>query len=122
MSRRVYLLGVVIVLVAGTLAFTDWALIPPPGVTEANFRLVRRGMPRHQVNALFGRPADRVWDSGIGYAWVWEQGERKAIIFFHEDASRTPRVDDAIFQPPQPRPVPTITPGPLARLRVWLGW
>ena len=35
MSRRIYLLGVGLALVALALAFTDWALSFQPGVTEA---------------------------------------------------------------------------------------
>ena len=36
MSRRIYLLGVGLALVALALAVTDWALGLPPEVTEAN--------------------------------------------------------------------------------------
>ena len=38
MSRRVYLLGLGVALVALALAFTDWALSLRPRVTEANVR------------------------------------------------------------------------------------
>ena len=43
MSRRVYLLGVGLALVALGLALTDWALSLQPGVTEANAGVSGRG-------------------------------------------------------------------------------
>ena len=52
MSRRVYLLGVGITLVALALAFTDWALSVQPGVTEANVRPVRPGMQLAEVEGM----------------------------------------------------------------------
>src|SRR5262245_29858571 len=112
MSQRVFLLGVGVLLVAGALALTDWWLKPPPGVTEANFGHIRLGMPRRQVNALFGRPADRVWDSGVGYAWVWEEPNRKAVSCFRDDEAHEPRVVDAFFEPPSPGPCPPPAPFP----------
>ena len=54
MSRRIYLLGVGLALVALALAFTDWALSFQPGVTEANARRIRPGMTQEAVESLLG--------------------------------------------------------------------
>ena len=60
MSRRVYLLGLGLALVALGLAFTDRASGPRPGVTEANLRRLKPGMALAEVEAVFGgRPT--VW-------------------------------------------------------------
>jgi hypothetical protein len=59
MSRRVFLLGVGIVLVALALAFTDWALSLRPGVTEANVRRIRVGMTLEEAEALLGGRATK---------------------------------------------------------------
>ena len=56
MSRRVYLLGVGLALVALALAFTDWALSLRPGVTEVNVRRVKPGMTLAEVEAVLGPP------------------------------------------------------------------
>jgi hypothetical protein len=80
MSRRVYLLGVGIVLVAMGLAFTDW-MLSLHGVTEANAKRIRPGMPMAKVEALLGKPDHKgagmagwagtpgVAGSGPGTAW-----------------------------------------------------
>src|SRR5262249_61460637 len=52
MSRRVYLLGVGLALLALALAVTDWAFGLPPEVTEAKVRRVRPGMNVQEVEAL----------------------------------------------------------------------
>jgi hypothetical protein len=66
MSRRVYLLGVGLALVALALAVTDWALSLRYGVTEANYRRIRPGMTLEQVEAILGPPG------GTGYhATTW---------------------------------------------------
>ena len=44
MSRRVYLLGVGLALVALALAVTDWALSLQPEATEANVKRIRKGL------------------------------------------------------------------------------
>ena len=58
MSRRMYLLGVGIVLVGLAFAVTDWALRPPfePGVTEANVRRIQPGMTPSDVERVLGVP------------------------------------------------------------------
>jgi hypothetical protein len=124
MSGRVYLLGVGLALVAGALAFTDWALSLQPGVTEANVRRIRPGMTRVQVEALLGPPSTPWW---LG-VWelspdneprrlpflVWEREEGSVSALFELDGrlrSITP------WRPPS-----TARRGLLARLRAWLGW
>ena len=59
MSRQVYLLGVGMLLVAGALLLTDWAVRPPPapGVTEANVRRIREGMTLEQLRRSWANHA-----------------------------------------------------------------
>ena len=124
MSRRVYLLGVGITLAALALAFTDWALSLQPGVTEANVRRIRVVMTPAEVEALLGGPPVAVgikswpdvgrtmdqwpcqgawvWKGATGAAWVWMDGASRV-----QHAEWVP--NDAY-------------PGPLSRLRAWLGW
>src|SRR5260370_36465154 len=79
MSRRVYLLGVGLALVALALAFTDWALSLQPGVTEANAKRIRAGMTLAEVEALLGGPAveeKRPWepfDTPVETNWARER-------------------------------------------------
>ena len=55
MSRRVYLLGLGLALVALAFVVTD-ALLWEPGVTEANVKRIRPGMTLEQVERLLGGP------------------------------------------------------------------
>jgi hypothetical protein len=120
MSRRVYLLGVGLALVALALAFTDWALSLLPGVTEANVKRVRPGMRRAEVEALLGglgvpltillsgMPAPRplpgvhTWSGEAGWVRVYENANRRVESI--QWIRRFPR------------------PGRLSRLRASLGW
>jgi hypothetical protein len=115
MSRRVYLLGVGLALVALAFATTDWALSLQPGVTEANLRCIRPGMTLAEVEALFGcRWRAGFIDNGtpgeLGFEWEGARGvadvsfdlkqrARKATWYHHS------RVN-SLF----------------SRLRAWLGW
>jgi hypothetical protein len=110
MSRRVYLLGVGLALVALALAFTDWALTPPPGVTEANARRIRPGMTLDQVGDLLGGPGIDLGDY-FGRLMVW--GEQGATVQVRYDDQRL--VVWAEFKG-------ATAPGLLSRLRSWLGW
>jgi hypothetical protein len=56
-SRRVYLLGVAVMLVGVAFRVTD-RLVCPPGVTEANVGRVRPGMTLRQAAARLGRPGE----------------------------------------------------------------
>jgi hypothetical protein len=122
MSRRVYLLGVGLVLVALALAFTDRAVRPPfgPGVTEANARRIRPGMTLAEVEKRFGarrkqvsvlwRRSDRAY---LGCRRWWE-GERVRIkVVFGQD-DRVANVNVEI--------TPIQQADLLSRLRAWLGW
>jgi hypothetical protein len=115
MSRRVYLLGVGLALVALALAFTDWALSLRPGVTEVNVRRVKPGMTLAEVEAIFGcrwragfinngSPAEVSfeWEGARGAAAVrFDLGQRARQATWHRRHQA-----DSLFH----------------RLRVWLGW
>src|SRR5262249_15159236 len=98
MSRRVYLLGVGLALVALAFTTTDVLLRQRPGVNEANVLRIRPGMTLAEVGTLLGSPAAgktrwmkvmatdkhwcllnrsaapprliRVWTDGRLYVWV----------------------------------------------------
>jgi hypothetical protein len=132
MSRQVYLLGVGLALVALALAFTGWALSPPPGVTEANARRIQRGMTRTQVEALMGGLPGRVgeewplWpppdpNEGLESYRIWK-GTGHSIRVEFDKAGRVAEVwVDYADWGPKIR-VDQARSGPLARLRAWLGW
>ena len=109
MSRRVYLLGVGLALVALGLAFTDWALSLRPGVTEANARRIRPGMTLAEVEGLLGE----AW-LGPGDEWgVWYGDDGFVTVYYSRDSRRVTRV--WFDRHAESR-------SPIARLRAWLGW
>src|SRR5262245_43866406 len=127
MSRRVYLLGVGLALVALLLAVTDGALGPSPGVTEANFRRIRPGMTFDEVDAILGPliPEERAafeasktqpkWRERAMRVLTWNGPAGDIVVHFNENwlvDFATPYLDDS----------PAKRPGPLSRLRAWLGW
>jgi hypothetical protein len=128
MSRRVYLLGVGLALVALAFAATDSLLTPPPGVTEANCRRIRVGMLRAEIERLLGGHGislgkyppnprcqwnyrfpwtNKEWRESV--AWVCEAGGIEVTFDEAGRAVRTYRVWNG-------------EPGLLSRLRAWLGW
>jgi hypothetical protein len=112
MSRRMYLLGVGLALVALALAFTDWALSLQPGVTEAKVRRIRQGMTLAEVEGIFGRSPDRR-DGGGGCRFEicqWRTPEKVATVELRD--GRVYEVDW----------YERLSPGPFDRLRTWLGW
>jgi hypothetical protein len=111
MSRRVFLLGVALALLALAFALTDWWLGLQPGVTEANVKRIRAGMTVQQVEAIFGGPRKFQTEPALGWYWDGESGHA-VVVFDGKD-----RVYSADF-----RPSPTARPGFLRRLRSWLGW
>ena len=116
MSRRVFLLGVGLALVALGLAFTDWALSLQPGVTEANVKRIRPGMALEEVEALLGGPADTAQRADkCGGDWLreWRCPRGEVYVLCGPDG----RVIQAVFQRK-----PTGPQSPLACLRAWLGW
>src|SRR5262249_30448538 len=60
MPRLTYFTGLALLLVAGAFLLTDHLLALPPGVTEANVRRIKPGMPLGRVQGILGRAAD--WD------------------------------------------------------------
>ncbi len=114
MSRRVYLLGVGITLVALVFVVTDALLGACPGVTAANVRRVRPGMTEAEVTAILGPPSCLAAHEKKGY-WV--------RLWLANEAVATVRFDDAgLVQCAWFDSIPPLQPGPLARLRAWLGW
>jgi hypothetical protein len=126
MSRRVFLLGVGLALVALALAFTDWALSLRPGVTEANVRRIRQGMTELEVRALLGdRPRSmnplRMWLSDRRYHEFGRKGEVAEMVWAGDAGTAKVYLDAdglalrAAFDRAEPS-------GPFTRLRAWLGW
>jgi hypothetical protein len=116
MSRRVYLLGVGLALVAVALVVAEAALGPPPGVTRVNVNRVRPGMTMREVETLFGGPPA----TRIGNGSQWEGPDGAAVVFTGPDG----RVVAAEFLsweggdgPAAPR-----ASAFFPRLRAWLGW
>jgi hypothetical protein len=115
MSRQVYLLGFGVTLVALAFLLTD-ALLWRPGVTEANMRRVHKRMTLHEVERIFGGPADvesmpPIRDGGHCYAWSGKGNRIIAWVHFNLEG----RVVWTFYRTWDP-------PSPLARLRAWLGW
>jgi hypothetical protein len=116
MSRRVYLLGLGLALVALPLALilNDWALSLRPGVTEENLLRIkdrRPGITLAEAQDLLGRPPNVLrFDLDLA-AWYGLTGTAYLRI------DKEGRVRTATWLPNQ-RP----SPGLFARLRAWLGW
>jgi hypothetical protein len=130
MSRRVYLLGVGLALVALALAVTDWALSLQPGVTEANLKRIRPGMTLAEVETLLGsRPVGEEdlyevvrrdihhcclpagWYARHAWRRHWRGPAGVAVIDFGLDGTLT----EVTF-------APASSASCLDRLRAWLGW
>ena len=129
MSGRVYLLGVGLVLLAGALAVTHWAMGPWPAVTEANVRRIKPGMTLQEVEALLWPHCHQQW-GGTGrdlYAWVGRDG---CAFVYLDNQTRRVTADRAEHLGPDTQWAErtrrelglTRDPGPLERLRAWLGW
>jgi hypothetical protein len=121
MSRRVYLLGIGLALVALALAFTDWALSLRPGVTEANVKGIKPGITMREVEVILGGAGQKrvtITEGGRDVsAFQWTGPGTVAYVLFDEPGPgrRTQGVRTATFHS-------VAEPGPLARLRAWLGW
>ena len=124
MSRRVFLLGVGLALVALAFVLTD-VLLWEPGVTAANVRRIRAGMTLAEVNAVLGPPVQDemrllaiTTNSGAmdtaapeDFTCAWEGPGGSVAVRF--DAGE--RVREYWF-------LPIRHDSPLSRLRAWLGW
>jgi hypothetical protein len=126
MSRRVYLLGIALTLVALAFIVTD-ALLWEPGVTAANARRIRVGMTFDEVDAILGpmlpdeRKAFEVSKAGPEGSKLWMRiiswcgPDGEVVVHFDKNwrvAFVNPLLDDR----------PAERSGLLARLRAWLGW
>jgi hypothetical protein len=92
MSRRVYLLGVGLLLVALALLVTDSVLTPPRWVTLVKMGRVRPGMTLREVESILGpagpdyssdlRRGYYIWKSRVGWTRVWvSQGKVDRVEF-----------------------------------------
>jgi hypothetical protein len=127
MSRRTFLLGIGIAVVALAFAVTDWVVGPAPGVTEANARRIKPGMTLREVEAILGARGLCVWDGTSStifrpHPYLWAGPDARVIVEFTnggtaEEAWREQRVvrNGVTFQRSAPSNL-------LARLRSWLGW
>ena len=115
MRRRAYLWLAGLALVALALLLTD-RLLWQPGLTEDNVRRLRPGMSLAEVEGLLGGPAaGQLRDArrlpGLWWQREWHEGSEVVVVQFFADG----RVMSATGRG---RP----QPGPIARLRAWLGW
>ncbi|MCI0459976.1 MAG: hypothetical protein L0Z62_23745, partial [Gemmataceae bacterium] len=115
MSKRVYLLGVGLALVALAFLITDAATRPRQGPTEANLRRVRAGMTLAEVQAILGPQGQVCYAPGAsgsrGGVYLWGGPGGTALVI----VGRGGGVESAGFQR-------AAVPSPLDRLRAWLGW
>ena len=122
MSRRVYLLGLglaLVALVALALAVTDWALSMRPGVTEANFKRIQPGMTMQQVETLLGGPGERGTGGGMngGLSVLplgGRRGGRRCLVPPRQ--GRKPRFRDGGKLQPNGSSTPPLSPPRLAGL------
>jgi hypothetical protein len=126
MSRRTFLLGLGIAVVALAFAVTDGVIGPTPGLTEANARRIKPGMTLREVEAILGARGLCMGDGTRSFyyplPYLWAGPDARVIVEFSlggpaEEAWREQRVvrNGVSFQR-------TASPNPLARLRSWLGW
>ena len=117
MSRWVYLLGAGLALVALGFVVTD-ALLWEPDATEANAKRIREGMTVQEASAILGKSGT------VMYQCEKDQQGPLALCIWSGKAGRVTayldgggRIYEVIWEPSAAAP-----PGPLARLRTWLGW
>ncbi len=127
MRRQTYLLGVGLALVALAFVLTD-ALLWRPGVTEANYRRIRAGMPQAEIERLLGGRGVSLgrYPPHPGYQWdyrfPWANKHwREEVAWVCEAGGIAVRFDETGRTVSAYR-VWSGEPGPLARLRAWLGW
>src|SRR5262245_18154329 len=115
MPRLVYLAGVGLLVVTAACFLTD-GLPRPPGVTEANVRRIKPGMPYPLVRRILGK--QHALDDGtnpsvftpgttaIGYGWFGPEGY---VLVFFDEWGRARSVEWRARDPRNPdRPIPSI--------------
>jgi hypothetical protein len=119
MPRRVYLLGLAVVLVGGALTLTHELLGPWQGVNERNARRIKRGMTMSEVETLLGGPGAKVAEAQFGRRFLlyhWEGAEGVVAVWFEPRSSEGgDLVLSVTFEGADGQQ-------PLQRLRDWLGW
>jgi hypothetical protein len=115
MRRRPLLWLAGLALVVGALLLTD-RLLWAPGLTENNVRRIRPGMNLAEVEALLGGPAADSFEMPEDYPafrWQreWREGGEVVVVQFAADGKVLAAAGRGRARP-----------GPLARLRAWLGW
>lgn len=115
MPRSIFLIGVSLALVAGSLALTHELLAPWPGVNERNVGRIREGMLLREVEAIFGSRGRWYFrDGNLRYAesmYVWQGIGGRAFVLFGERHGQPTGVASAVFYPVTGAPSP---------LRSWL--
>jgi hypothetical protein len=115
MSRRAYLWAGGVALVACALLLTD-RLLWEPGPTKDNVRRIRPGMTLAEVEELLGGPAADTFEMPADWpAYRWQREWRAEGAAVDVQFTADGRVMAAGGGKRGP-------PGPLARLRAWLGW
>jgi hypothetical protein len=128
MSRRVYLLGLGLALLALAFITTEALIGPRPGVTAQNVRRIRPGMTLADVTRLLGKSPNvpsieaglfrrRHPDAG---SHGWLENGAVAVILIGDDGF-VQSADWVEIERPIRSPDLQDT-APLARLRAWLGW
>jgi hypothetical protein len=119
MSKRVFLLGVGLAVVALAFLLTE-ELLWQPGITGASVRRVRPGMTLQEVKAIFGQGYWLSWHRGIyivggpmPWIGVWSGPDGDAIVRFDEND----RVESSEFQPN-----PKTRSNFLSQFHSWVGW
>ena len=123
MPRSVFLLGVAVALLGLPLAVVDQAVCPADLITPERCARVRFGMTRPEVTALLGRPADQSAPGGTWDVIGWRL-PRKGMVDERWHGRRWDihvryHLEGVVLRA---YCWPVARPGPLTRLRSWLGW
>jgi hypothetical protein len=115
MAKRALLWLTGLMLVVSALLLTD-RLLWQPGLTEDNVRRIKPGMTLAEVEALLGGPAADTFEMPPDYMAYrlqreWKEGGETVVVQFFADGRVMTAAGRGRTQP-----------GPLARLRLWLGW
>jgi hypothetical protein len=119
MSKRVYLLGVAIALVAAAFVTTDAVVGPRAGPTEANAKRVKPGMTLREVEAILGGRGRQVLAVYAGgayamYEWSGSGGIVRVCLCGPMSDEEPHTVENVWFER-------TAGPSLIERLRTFLG-